>query len=111
MQDTCVILSRSTAGDAYGWPVETWSDGTTTVCGFDPDPKEEGMDESQVPRFDAMLRLPLARESLITGSARVKITKRYGVTLSTQPVYEVVSGPDRGPSGLVVKLEKVTDGS
>ena len=111
MQDTCVILTRSTAVDDYNWPVESWADGVVSVCGLNFDPRTEGMTDTQVEQVDLEMRLPLGKESLITATARVKVTKRYGVTISPQPVYEVVSGPDRGPSGLVVKLERVTDGS
>lgn len=113
MQDTCIIASPSTAEDSYNWPIETWDfdNGTTSVCGFRPMVKDEGQTDAQVAMFDGELRLPLARESLITATARIKITKRYGVTLTTQPVYKVVSGSERGPSGLVVKLELITDGS
>lgn len=111
MQDTCVILTRSTAVDDYNWPVESWADGVMSVCGLNFDPRTEGMTDTQVEQVDLEMRLPLARESLITSTSRVKITKRYGVTISPQPVYKVISGPDRGPSGLVVKLDLVTDGS
>jgi len=111
MQDTCVILTRSTAADGYNWPVESWANGIETICGLNFDPQNEAMQASQVSEIDLEMRLPLGRESLVTVTDRVKITKRYGVTISLQPVYEVISGPDRGPSGLVVKLKQVTDGS
>lgn len=111
MQDTCIILTRSTAVDDYNWPVESWADGAVSVCGLNFDPTTEGMTDTQVEQVDLEMRLPLGKESLIIATARVKITKRYGVTLTTQPVFKVISGPDRGPSGLVVKLERVTDGS
>ncbi len=113
MQDTCIIANPSTTEDGYNWPVETWNfaNGTESVCGYKPTTKPEGQADTQVAMFDAVVRLPLSRESLITSTTRVKITKRYGVTLTTQPIYKVISGAERGPSGLVVKLERVTDGS
>ena len=113
MQDTCIILNSSTTEDDYNLPVETWNwnNGTESICGYKPTTKEEGQTDSQVAMFDAELRLPLSRDSLIASTTRIKITKRFGVTLSTQPVYKVISGAERGPSGLVVKLELVTDGS
>ena len=113
MQDTCIIANPSTSDDSYNWPAETWdfANGTESICGYKPTTKEEGQTDSQVAMFDAELRLPLSRDSLIASTTRIKITKRFGVTLSTQPVYKVISGAGRGPSGLVVKLELVTDGS
>lgn len=111
MQDMCVILTRSTTEDSYNWPVEGWDEGVESVCGLDFDPRAEAMQASQVEKIDLVMRLPLAREGSVTVTDRVKITERYGVTISPQPVYEVISGPDRGPSGLVVKLKRVTDGS
>lgn len=112
MQDTCVIVSR-TAGsvDAYGWPTDGYSTGNTYVCGLDEDPWKESMGVTQVGEKLARLRLPLEAFGHVEVDDRVKITKRFGVTLTTQPVYVVVGLERRGPSGLVLGLRLVTDGS
>lgn len=112
MQDECQILDRTApTTDDYGLPEETFTPGSALACGFRPVVKEESMGESQVAMIDAELRLPLSAEGDIASVDRIKITKRFRVTINPQPVYEVVGLPERGPSGLVLNLKLVTDGS
>jgi hypothetical protein len=112
MQDQAQLLERSSASDDdYGLPVETFTAGTLYDCGLDPSAMDEGMDETEVVMMDAKLRLPLSAQDDLDNVDRIKITKRFGVTLTAQPVYEIVGDPERGPSGLVLNLKLLTDGS
>lgn len=112
MQDTCVLQPRTTgAADNYNLPTETWPDGSSYACGLKPRDRDEAMDAAEVPLVDARLRLPLSAEASLSNVDRIKITRRFGVTLSTPISYEIVGPPRRGPSGLVLDLKQVTDGS
>jgi head-tail adaptor len=108
MQDECVLLERTSASsDAYGMPVKGYTDGDTVECGLDDAPKKEQMGSAEVPAADAILRLPLAAEADIANVDRVRITKRFGAAI-TPVVYEFLSRPRRGPSGLTVRLALTT---
>jgi hypothetical protein len=111
MQDTCTVLTY-TAGsaDVYGLPAETWATGSSYACGFEPVRPDELMDATEAPVIDARLRLPLAAESAVGNTSRIRLTKRYGVTITAQD-YDIVGPVKRGPSGLVMELKLVTDGS
>jgi hypothetical protein len=108
MMDTCVLLERSTYEDNLGLPVETFTPDSSYSCGFDPDPSTEEMDESEVAMMDAALRLPLEAESDLANVDRIRLTDRFGVAI-TSVDYEIIGRPERGPSGLVVKLALVTE--
>ena len=112
MQDTCQLLRRSSSTvDDFNRPVEVWTVVAAYVCGYEPLQREEGMEETEVGQLDARLRLPLAVESELDSDDRLKITKRFGVTLSAPPTLDIVGLARRGPSGLVLDLRLVTDGS
>lgn len=113
MQDECVILDYAAgAADGFGLSSgEGWSDGQTFACGFRPAARDEALDDSEVTRLDAVLRLPLAAEPYIANVDRIKVTKRYGLAYTTPPVFEIVGAVERGPSGLQLKLANVTDGT
>jgi len=111
MWDTCRLVVRVTgAVDAYGHPAEMWAEGATDVaCGLDLRSSYEVLRGTQVPRYDARLRLPIDTE--ITNVDRVKVTHRHGVALATPLVFEFIGQPRRGPQGLLVELKTLTDGS
>ncbi len=112
MQDEAQLLTRSSSSnDDYGRPVEVFTAGALYDCGFDPSAEAEGMDEAEVAQMAAKMRLPLSAQGDFDNADRWKITKRFGVTLTSQPDYEIVGDPERGPSGLVLNLKLVTDGS
>lgn len=112
MQDQCQLLTRSTpSDDDYGLPEETFTAGALYDCGFDPSARDEAMDETEVVMMDAKMRLPLSAQGDFSNVDRWKITKRFGATLSSQPIYKIIGDPERGPSGLVLNLKLVTDGS
>jgi hypothetical protein len=113
MMDECLIISKADLGtDPYGMPVESYPDtggeGTTSVCGLNMDPKGEAMGDTQVSLIDARLRLPIGTE--ISRTDRIRITKRFGLSLEDTLLFKVMGEPRRGPSGLVVDLKRVTTG-
>ncbi|MCA9941634.1 MAG: hypothetical protein KC418_23500 [Anaerolineales bacterium] len=106
MMDTCVRLVYSSALDAYNIPQPTYTPGDTLACGFNPSPSKEMM--NQVPDVEAVLRLPVG--TTLDNRDRLRITYRFGVAVTNED-YEIAGQPRRGPSGLLVPLKKVTDGS
>lgn len=109
MMDTCTVDVYTDAGaDAYNNPNPTWVAGAEQPCGFMTTKDDEGNEAGHVPVRDARVRLPISAS--VTSKDRITITKRHGVAV-TAVTYAVVGTPKRGPSGLVVDLELVTDGS
>jgi hypothetical protein len=108
MMDTVQRLERSVVKDQYNADSETFTPGTSYPGGFDPDPSTEGMAASEVAMMDAKLRMPLSVDGVIGTGDRVRITHRFGVALDSPPDFEVVGLPERGPSGLVLTLKRVT---
>lgn len=110
MMDTCLILAYSEgAQDEYGKTRPTYTAGAATRCGFDGAKHDEAMDEAEVEVADGQLRLPLG--TAVGHKDRIKITNRYGEALATPPIYDTIGEPAKGPSGLVLNLKLVTDGS
>lgn len=111
LNDTIQHIRRQTATNEYGQPDVTWVLAESYACGFQPVAKPEAMNDTEVPLVDAKLRLPLTLESTIAHTDRVKLTHRFGEALADPQTYEIVGLPERGPSGLVYNLKRVTDGS
>ena len=113
MQDECQLWSYTEGSlDDYGRSSsDPYSLLTTTPCGYKPDNKGEAMGKGQVVLTAGELRLPVSIEDSLTQTARIKLTKRFGVALTTPLTFNIVGNPERGPSGLVLKLERVTDGT
>lgn len=110
MSDTGVLLWRTASAlDDYGQPVAGWTASAPTSCGLDARASREVMPGTNVPVYDARLRLVLG--TTVGSPDRVRITHRYGAALDTPIVYEVIGEPMRGPLGLVLNLRSVTDGS
>jgi len=109
MLDTCLIAEPTKTTDIYNVPVEAWAWTTAeeSVCGFDASPSQELL--NQVPSSEAVVRLPV--ETVISHQARIRIMKRFGETQAAPLTFEVIGAPRLGPSGLLVWLKKVTDGS
>jgi hypothetical protein len=80
--------------------------GNAIACGFQPMPAGEVSDGSQVPMYDAVLRLPYNTD--VTNLDRVKITHRHGAALATPEYFTVYGHPALGPSALVLKLKHYT---
>ena len=113
MLDTCVLLTHSEGEtDEYGISEDAFSASNPLSCGFNDTPGgsfREVMQDAQVVMIDAQLRLPIDTD--VSHRDRIKITHRYGEPLASAPVFEIVGVPHRGPSGLLLKLRLVTDGS
>jgi hypothetical protein len=109
MMDTCLICEPTSTNDTYNLPAHTfdWDEAEESPCGLNASPSKELL--SQVPNSEAVLRLPIG--TTISNLARTRITKRFGETQSSPITYEVIGMPRLGPSGMLVWLKKVTDGS
>jgi len=109
MMDACTIDAYTDGGaDDYGNPNPTWVSGSEIACGLHMLDVAEVLDASNVPTVDAKLRLPIATS--IDPRDRITITKRFGVAITAEK-YIIVGQPKRGPSGLVLELKAVVDGS
>ncbi|HEX9595911.1 MAG TPA: hypothetical protein VF982_03450 [Anaerolineales bacterium] len=119
MQDEGQILAYSAGtADDYGLDsAKTYAAGQKWPCGFRARARREGsthgesMNETEVGEQLSEVRLPLEAESELTTPARFKLLQRFGEILTGALTFEVVGLPERGPSGLVLRLRLVTDGS
>lgn len=111
MMDVGVILHHvDGATDAYGIPVDTWVEGSVTVCGYDGRRHIEtgvpgGTGATQVALTDGRLRLPIDAD--VSTLDRFRLTERFGVMLETPILYEFIGETRRGPSGLLVDVRLV----
>lgn len=112
MMDTCQIKRRMESGtDDYGYPIEAYEVIYTGDCGFDASSNKEVMDGTQVAVVDAVMRLPLDTLDDFDNLDRIKVTYRFNVEDEEPQTFEIMGIPERGPSGLVLNLRLVTDGS
>jgi hypothetical protein len=111
MMDTCQRQAYGAGvSGSYGTPSASgWTPGATLICGFKPFSLKEEMEGTQVVIVDAEMRLPI--DTVLDNRDRLKLLTRHGETVSPQPMYEIIGEPERGPSGLVLRLRKVTDGT
>lgn len=112
MLDRCELMQRSEGAiDAYGLPAPAYTVTDYLTCGLSHSQtnREAGGRErrgTQVPVEIRRLRLPA--ETVLSNVDRVRVTHRFGAPI-TPVLYEIVGDPQRGPSGLVVELQKVTE--
>jgi len=113
MHDTCQILTYTVGSDDYGLNNPTYIAGTAVECGLEliSGRQREQLGAAFVPVIDAHLRLSLTMVGLIDPKDRIRVTHRYSVALTTPQTFEIVGQPKRGPSGLVLDLKIVTDGT
>ena len=105
MQDLCVVQSFTDVADDYNQLIRTWADGEPIACGFDPTGgREVTRSDATVVFTDAVVRLPLETE--IDPAFRIKVLTRFGVVVEAV-VYGIAGDIQRGPSGLVLNLQKV----
>lgn len=104
MMDTAFIQDETETTNSYREVVFTYADrGTSTVCGLDMRPGSENVREDKtVLIYDATVRLPIG--TLVDEKNRIKVTKRFGETLTTVLVYDIVGPVQRGPSGVRLLL-------
>lgn len=107
LHDTCDLMPRTTTTADDGQVVEDWVRSGSSACGFEPTGgAEQRRADMTILAYDAKLRLPLG--TAITYLDKVKITRRYGTTLSTPLTFQVEGDPQQGPTGLVCLLKRVT---
>jgi hypothetical protein len=107
MQDTCQIGVYTRTYDTFGAPVPVYTYATAITCGYDPTGGRENWRRDMTAlHVDATIRLPI--DTSVNVKDRIKIITRFGVTLATPLVFEVIQETERGPSGLVLSLTEVT---
>ena len=109
MQDTCRVGSYQATDDAYNLPSVTYVYGETVTCGLELVTPAEEHASGEVPVINARLRLPIGTS--IDERDRIRIEQRYNESLTTPQVFEIQGPVKRGPSGLVLDLRLVDDGS
>lgn len=108
LQDTCYLQARTVTPDSMNQQVESWADtGSALSCGLEMKAgSETQLLEKTLVVYDAILRLAIA--DVPTEVQRVRVTKRYGETLTTAMIFDIASPIQRGPSGIRILLTKVT---
>jgi hypothetical protein len=106
MMDTCQLGTKTESQSPSGHVSASFSYGAGVACGFSPKGSKVSERTDGSPVFsDASLRLPLG--TAIDATDRVKLTHRLGVALNPEEEWDVAGEPARGPSGLVVPLNRV----
>jgi hypothetical protein len=106
MPDTYVPQVYSEALSQFREMAPTYTDGTAAICGLDMRPGSERHNPGNtILEYDATVRLPITATP--DPRDRVKITKRFGETLGTALVFEIVGPIQRGPSGIRLMLKRV----
>lgn len=116
LMDQCELLRRADGvADAYGIPTPSYTVVATVACGLEHSSikvdtsNEAGGSErlgTQAPTEDRLLRLP--RDTEVSNVDRVRITRRFGEK-AAPVIYEIVGTPQLGPSGLLVRVQRVTE--
>jgi len=114
MQDVCRIGAYRESMDGYGNPDTSspgtlWTYGGEQICGLQHVRPRETQASGDVPLIDARLRLPIG--TAIDERDRIRIERRYGEALPAAQVFEIVGPVQRGPSGLVLGLRLIADGT
>ena len=106
LQDTCVVQAQSVAANSVGELIETFTDGAAIACRYVPaSGAESHRPDSTIVTMPAMVRLPLG--TALTPKDRIKITKRFGETLTTALVFGVADAGTQGPTCITVMLKDV----
>ena len=105
--DTCVRLIYSGTVTRSGDTQPQWTPGATLACRFGSlsGSEQQGVDITKL-RYEATLCL--AHDATVTYQDRIRLTHYHGEELATPEEFEVVGNPERGPSGLLVRLRRVT---
>lgn len=108
LMDTCHKLTYSRSTNDYNESIDTYTeDNTDRPCGLDQGAgNETRRTQDTLLEYDAVIRLPLSENW--NEKDRIKVTKRFGETLSTPIIYDIVSPIQRGPSGIRMLLRKIS---
>ena len=114
MQDVCRIGVYQENRDTYGnpdtsSPEDLWHYGEEQACGLEHVRPRETQGSGDVPVIDARLRLPIG--TTVGDTDRIRVEQRYGEALDAAQVFEIEGPVRRGPSGLVLGLRLVDDGT
>ena len=109
MQDVCRVGAYQATDDGYNLPSVEYIYGDEVTCGLELVHPSEEHSSGEVPIIDARLRLPI--DTAIDERDRIRVEQRYNEALTTAQVYEIEGPVKRGPSGLVLELRLVDDGS
>lgn len=107
MQDACLISRWSGTPDSLGEMVGSWTpDERPTRCGLAWSERVEIRDGVKT-LVQGEFRLRLPHGTALDPRDRITITARFGEPVEPE-TYEIDGTPAVGPSGLVVRLQKVT---
>jgi len=107
--DACQVLAYTTAQDDHGNMAATYTAANSIACGYQQVRPRDEQEMTEVPVIDAILRLPLTTD--LDERDHIRMVTRYGTALDDAMTYEIEGPVKRGPSGLVVDLRLVDDGS
>ena len=107
MMDSVVRQVYTANINSYNEDNPTYPDQAGTIdCGLDMRPGSERHTSNYTAlQYDATMRLPIT--TTINARDRLKVTKRFGETLTTALVFEIVGPVQRGPSGIRLLLKRV----
>ena len=110
MFDQCRVLRHSKGARLpLGDRVDVWTaDADATPCGYSASSRE-AQDGDNIVLSDGVMRLP--HTVTLHTPDRLRLTHRFGELLAAHITFEVLGVPMPGPSGLVCKVKRVTDGS
>lgn len=99
MMDTCTIRTFVTTYDAVGGAIQTATDGALTPCGlkFVFERAQESIEVAGV-RYDVNAIIRLALSVTVAPQNQIRVTKRYGMTLMTPLLFEVLGVTRVGPT-------------
>ncbi len=111
MGDTCTLRRWTPTVDGYGTEIEGWTDTAGVACGLDVSggiaARENRRPDGTIATIAATLRLSLDDGESLTAKDSVIVTHRHGEALSPTLSYGIDGYPQRGPTGIVVKLVEV----
>lgn len=110
MQDTCIVERFVGDLDEYGAPTETYTPGAPIHGGFDPTSRgkrEYRRADGTIAVVDAALRLSIADGTALDSRDRIRITHRHGELLAQPLIFGLDGPPERGATGVVLRLVRV----
>lgn len=111
MQDTCTLRVWNPTVDDYGTEIEGWTPTAGVACGLDVTggiaARENRRPDGTIATTGATLRLSLDDGESLTAKDSVVITHRHGELLTPALTFGIDGYPQRGPTGIVVKLVEV----